>query len=480
MENFNYNNTYTLPNFENLESVFKYENKETFNVDYLSSSSSNLSLSLNKLTVSSSSNKLSISLFDQKESENICATNHRDSFNFSEIKPLGNKYTPPNFENLKNVFNYVDKENVVNSGNKENLSYNCLSLSSSNLSLSLNKLTLSSSLNKLSLSPFCQRKNDDFCVTDRGYLFTFSKSKPLGEGNYKQFFETTVIDTQKNSIDAVYCKFGFEGSEKKGKMTPEEIEYEKNLWMKLTPLNQEKHTGLVEYFGSYEDKSLEKSDKRGKSTSSKVHFVFKKYPHGNLQENLISIKKSDPHAIKSVVGDILLGVKTLHDQKIAHLDLKPDNILLKKDSKENVIGAAITDLGLSRQLIEGQKVFGKAINAKYAPKEYLQYREENKNLKIEERKPFGNEIFGYDIYALGLIFMQILNPKSSKASSFCGLMLYGKNNERRTIDDCIKAFEELDEEAFTFPSYQTQNKSTNNSQSEDENSYDDSGEYCDI
>jgi len=43
--------------------------------------------------------------------------------------------------------------------------------------------------------------------------------------------------------------------------------------------------------------------------------------------------KNQPSVIKSLYKGVLEGVKFMHDCNLAHLDLKPSNILIGKDNK---------------------------------------------------------------------------------------------------------------------------------------------------
>ena len=64
--------------------------------------------------------------------------------------------------------------------------------------------------------------------------------------------------------------------------------------------------------------------------------------------NLFSEKQdllSNPKFLRSLILQILEGVKFLHENKIIHRDLKPSNILINRLFK-----IKISDMGLSKQL----------------------------------------------------------------------------------------------------------------------------------
>jgi serine/threonine protein kinase len=68
--------------------------------------------------------------------------------------------------------------------------------------------------------------------------------------------------------------------------------------------------------------------------------------------------KKDEWKIRyQMIRGICHGLKSLHDQRINHLDLKPDNILL-----DACMNPKITDFGISKYFDEGiSRVFTKNI-----------------------------------------------------------------------------------------------------------------------
>lgn len=72
-------------------------------------------------------------------------------------------------------------------------------------------------------------------------------------------------------------------------------------------------------------------------------YLMKLYP--SSMANVLDALIADPILSKEIFSKILDAVKLLHERKIAHRDLKPDNILLDHDDT-----LILSDLGLSRSL----------------------------------------------------------------------------------------------------------------------------------
>lgn len=75
-------------------------------------------------------------------------------------------------------------------------------------------------------------------------------------------------------------------------------------------------------------------------------------PRGDLFLNGLERKVFNEKEIKSIAEQIALGLKHLHNHRIIHCDLKPDNILI---NEKNVI--KISDFGLSRTVFDEETSF---------------------------------------------------------------------------------------------------------------------------
>lgn len=65
-----------------------------------------------------------------------------------------------------------------------------------------------------------------------------------------------------------------------------------------------------------------------------------------MKKLLKSSKFLDEYQVKSIIYDILCGLKYLHNAKIIHRDLKPGNILVNDDCT-----VQICDFGLARSML---------------------------------------------------------------------------------------------------------------------------------
>jgi len=82
-------------------------------------------------------------------------------------------------------------------------------------------------------------------------------------------------------------------------------------------------------------------------TETKLYLVMELVTGGELFNKIVEIGAYSEKIAKSIVKQILNGVKYLHDNNIAHRDLKPTNLLLKSPTTDEI---KIADFGLSKIL----------------------------------------------------------------------------------------------------------------------------------
>jgi serine/threonine protein kinase len=108
---------------------------------------------------------------------------------------------------------------------------------------------------------------------------------------------------------------------------------------------------------------------------------------------------SDEDKLK-VMQDIARGCCYMHEKKVIHKDLKPSNILLRRNGSSKTIMAKISDFGISRAKRNESNIsitYGLSGTIPYLPIEFLQSQE-------------SEHVYGdfTDVYAFGVILFEIL------------------------------------------------------------------------
>uniref|UniRef100_A0A915P6F2 Protein kinase domain-containing protein n=1 Tax=Meloidogyne floridensis TaxID=298350 RepID=A0A915P6F2_9BILA len=115
------------------------------------------------------------------------------------------------------------------------------------------------------------------------------------------------------------------------------------------------------------------------------------------------------------IYQILRAIKHLHKLQIAHLDIKPENILLKESGKAKI---KLIDFGLSRQLPPKSCIREMVGTPEFVAPEIIN----SEPLQLAT-----------DIWAIGVVTFILLIVKD-----FIGRMLVRDVNKRATIDDCLE------------------------------------------
>ncbi|XP_020169239.1 uncharacterized protein [Aegilops tauschii subsp. strangulata] len=160
-----------------------------------------------------------------------------------------------------------------------------------------------------------------------------------------------------------------------------------------------KHTNIVRFLGYCADTYGEYVRYEGSLVLSEVPqrlLCFEYVPNGNLQKYLEDKSHKDEWKIRyQMIRGICNGLNYLHDQRIIHLDLKPDNILLdaRMDPK-------ITDFGISRCFDEGiTRVYTKNVRG-------------TRGIIAPETIVHGEITVKSDIYGLGNIIIHLLTGRN--------------------------------------------------------------------
>ena len=74
---------------------------------------------------------------------------------------------------------------------------------------------------------------------------------------------------------------------------------------------------------------------------------------GELFDFISEKERLSEEEASNFIQQILLGLKHMHSKHIAHLDLKPENIMLKNPDSHHL---KLIDFGLSRKIKPGEEV----------------------------------------------------------------------------------------------------------------------------
>lgn len=142
----------------------------------------------------------------------------------------------------------------------------------------------------------------------------------IGKGHFKivKFMQSLTDEVQ-----TAICKF---------KSSAEDTEYENPEMMDILRLTRGMPYVAEGWYVSLQTKA----------------YIFQRYAKTSLAK-LIEDGLSDNDKNKYAVH-MLIGLSALHEEKIAHRDIKPDNILIVEDSQTHEDGAYLTDLDFATRL----------------------------------------------------------------------------------------------------------------------------------
>ncbi|KAG2561512.1 hypothetical protein PVAP13_8KG164900 [Panicum virgatum] len=213
----------------------------------------------------------------------------------------------------------------------------------------------------------------------------FSEKRKLGEGAFGVVYKGVT----KNGDDVAVKKLKFRDINL-------DFEQFQNEFYNLKKLNHQNIVRILGYCYEIEKKPDIMLD-GSKVFGSEIHkaFCFEYLHNGSLEKHLSDeFCELDWHTKFKIIKGTCEGLKYIHEERIHHLDLKPDNILLDKDMVPK-----IADFGLSRFFDKelartSQHPYG---TRGYQPPEYIDKGE------ISEK---------FDIFSLGVVIIKIVSgPK---------------------------------------------------------------------
>ncbi|KAM8973622.1 death-associated protein kinase 2 [Pelodytes ibericus] len=233
----------------------------------------------------------------------------------------------------------------------------------------------------------------------------YSIADELGSG---QFAIVKRCQEKKSAVNyaAKFIKKRQSRASRRG-VTLEEIEREVNI------LREIKHPNIVTLHDVYENKT-------------DVVLILELVSGGELFDFLAQKESLSEEEATRFIKQILEGVNYLHTRKIAHFDLKPENIMLL-DKTIPVPHIKLIDFGLAHKIVDGvefKNIFG---TPEFVAPEIVNY------------EPLG---LAADMWSIGVITYILL----SGASPFLG------ENKQETLSNITAVNYEFDDEFFSHTS----------------------------
>uniref|UniRef100_A0ACD5TR01 Uncharacterized protein n=1 Tax=Avena sativa TaxID=4498 RepID=A0ACD5TR01_AVESA len=170
---------------------------------------------------------------------------------------------------------------------------------------------------------------------------------------------------------------------------------DKQFLEEITCLKKAQHMNIVRFLGYCSETQGVLCEYNGKSVLGEEQqklLCFEYVPNGNIKHYLQQDRsQGDDWPLRyHMIRGICQGLHFLHRERINHLDLKPENVMLDAQMEPK-----ITDFGLSRCLDQGQSIITQNI---LGTRRYI----------APETIDKGEISFKSDIYALGIIIIELL------------------------------------------------------------------------
>jgi serine/threonine protein kinase len=185
-------------------------------------------------------------------------------------------------------------------------------------------------------------------------------------------------------------------------------------------------------------------------TQSEIVLVLELVPGGELQRLLDDEYFLSEKDAARLLRQILSGVSFLHEHNIAHLDLKPQNLLLTKPFPDCEI--KLCDFGISRLITRGQEVREIVGTPDYVAPEVLHYKPISlasdmwsigilTYVLLSGHSPFGGDSKQdtfYNITSGNLEFpSDIFTDRSDCAKDFIRRLLVQEPSKRLSVKECL-------------------------------------------
>ncbi|XP_061847132.1 interferon-induced, double-stranded RNA-activated protein kinase isoform X2 [Colius striatus] len=224
-------------------------------------------------------------------------------------------------------------------------------------------------------------ENRSPCTVNRRFLEGFKNIELIGEGGFGNVFKATGrLDERTYAIKRVCDK--------------------KNVKREVKELAKLNHENIVRYYGSWKGYDHVTTPYSRKNSAEEVVCIFiqMEFCEQGTLDNWVEKNRRDRkyhEMAQAKFLQILEGVKYIHSEGLIHRDLKPQNIFISHEDK-----IKIGDFGLVASVEYETRTEDKGTKSYMAPEQF--------------GDRYGKEV---DIYALGLIWFEILSAVSRHEKS---------------------------------------------------------------
>lgn len=193
----------------------------------------------------------------------------------------------------------------------------------------------------------------------------YNRGEVLGKGGYGEVLVVRQIDTQKEYAMKVIEK---SRTVDKGALFQTEVDVMKQL----------SHENVIKFVSSHEDEGH-------------YYLVSDLYTGGELFDHIVENHHFSEKIASSIVHDVLMGMQHCHSQNIVHLDIKPENLVLKSQDPNSKV--VLIDFGCARKVEPGKKYRDRVGTPYYVAPQMLEHNFE-KSVEI---------LKACDMWSIGII-----------------------------------------------------------------------------
>eukprot|EP00998_Keelungia_sp_KM082_P011258 NODE_74_length_2818_cov_66.614270_g70_i0.p1 GENE.NODE_74_length_2818_cov_66.614270_g70_i0~~NODE_74_length_2818_cov_66.614270_g70_i0.p1 ORF type:complete len:924 (+),score=222.33 NODE_74_length_2818_cov_66.614270_g70_i0:284-2773(+) len=178
--------------------------------------------------------------------------------------------------------------------------------------------------------PMCEDEvpRSAMSVTREAQISQIKKGLPIGRGAFGTVYMGVSVTGQLMAIKEVQVR----GEGSRTGVDLEEVENEYKLFVRL------RHPNLVRQFGFKHECG---------PSHNKAQIFMEYVPGGSIASILKQFRTLHPATVRHYIGQLLEGLRYLHENGIVHRDIKPGNLLLAVDGT-----VKLSDFGTCKQLAD--------------------------------------------------------------------------------------------------------------------------------